>query len=32
VESLIFWAGIATPAAIVLLVFGTLFLINERGG
>jgi len=30
-DAIVFWLGILTPAAMVLLVFGTLLLINERG-
>lgn len=31
-ESIIFWAGTVAPATIVLLVFATLLLIDERTG
>jgi hypothetical protein len=27
---LLFWLGLATPPALVLLVFATLFIINDR--
>jgi hypothetical protein len=30
VNSFLFWLGLATPALLVLMVFGTLFLINDR--
>jgi hypothetical protein len=30
VQSLLFWLGLATPPALVLLVFATLFMIDDR--
>jgi hypothetical protein len=30
VDSVLFWLGLATPPALVLLVFATLFIINDR--
>ena len=30
VESVVFWLGLATPPALVLMVFATLFIINDR--
>jgi hypothetical protein len=30
IDSLLFWLGLATPPALVLLVFATLFIINDR--
>jgi len=29
-DSVLFWLGLATPPALVLLVFATLFIINDR--
>jgi hypothetical protein len=29
-DSLLFWLGLATPPALVLLVFATLFIVNDR--
>jgi hypothetical protein len=30
VSSLAFWSGLATPLALVLMVFAALFLVNDR--